>query len=76
VTKQRDIRREGPVEERNRREGESAINIAYIQSTHEQGEFYAQKVLRACRRLDGHLSCMPWYRHHRGRGFEKTMPKM
>ena len=37
MTKRRDIRREELVEERNRREDESAINITYMQSTHKQG---------------------------------------
>ena len=37
--------REELVGERNRKEGESAIDITYIQRTHKQGEFYAQKVL-------------------------------
>jgi len=76
VTKQRDIRREELVGERNRREGKNAINITYIQMAHEQGEFYAQKVLWAWRRLVNHLSCMPRYRYDGWRGFEKTMPKM
>jgi len=37
----RGIKREELVEERNRREGKSAINITYIQRIHKQGEFYA-----------------------------------
>jgi len=76
LANRRASKREELVEEKNRREGKNAINITYIQKTHKQGEFYAQKVLRSCRRLDGHLFCMPWYRRDRGRGFEKTMPKM
>jgi cytochrome c553 len=39
VTKRMDIRREELVEEKNRKEGKSAINITYMQITHKQGEF-------------------------------------
>jgi hypothetical protein len=39
------IKPEELVGERNKREGKNAINITYIQRTHKQGEFYAQKIL-------------------------------
>jgi DnaJ-class molecular chaperone len=43
VTKRRDIRREELVEEKNRREDESTINITYMQSTYKKGEFLPRR---------------------------------
>jgi len=43
LANRRDSKREELVEERNRRESESAINITYMQITHKQGEFLPRR---------------------------------